>query len=219
MGRPAPGPAGAAGGRRAAGLEPGRAGQRLRLGEGGAATGPNPTDRGAPSTKRHLVVGARGMPLGVTLGGANRHDSAMLAATLDAIPGVRSGKRAARAECRVARRGIESSERLGRHRLIDALNQPPAAMVDVRSDRNIELASTLLTDARAGRGQAYPGALILPPGVVTDYSRWLDTWPQPEPVRALGWLGLEADAIWEAVVEAAYTRFHDHWVAGVAYHH
>ena len=103
--------------------------------------------------------------------------------------------------------------------LRDALDQPSAATVEVRSDRNIELASTLLADARAGRGQACPGALVLPPGVVTDHSRWLDTWPQLGPVRALGWLGLEANATWEMAVEAAYGRCHDHWVAGVAYHH
>jgi IS5 family transposase len=90
----APGLAGTAGGRRATGLEPGRAGQRLDPGEkGGAATGPNPTDRGRPGTKRHLVVDARGTPLGAVLSGANRHDSVMLAAALDAIPPVRSGRR------------------------------------------------------------------------------------------------------------------------------
>ena len=84
----------------------------------------------------------RGTPLGVTLSGANRHDSMMLAPTLDAIPGVRSGQlgrprkrpaklhadkgydhRRCRAECRargirprIARRGVDSSQRLGRHR-------------------------------------------------------------------------------------------------------
>ena len=55
--------------------------------------------------------------------------------------------------------------------------------------------------------------------MVTDHSRWLDAWPELGPLRAFGWLGLEADATWSMVVEAAYARFHDHWVAGVAYHH
>lgn len=55
--------------------------------------GPNPTDRGKPGTKRHLVVDARGTPLGVVLTGANTHDSTQLVATLDAIPLVRSGRR------------------------------------------------------------------------------------------------------------------------------
>jgi transposase len=122
-----------------------RARQRQRGGEkGGAATGPNPTDRGKPGTKRHLVVDARGTPLGLVLTGANRHDSTQLVATLDAIPPVRSGRRGrprrrpdklhadkaydhrrCRRECRargivprIARRGIESSQRLGRHRWV-----------------------------------------------------------------------------------------------------
>ena len=49
--------------------------------------------RSADRRGRHLVVDARGTPLGVALSGANRHDSKMLAATLDAVPPVRSGKR------------------------------------------------------------------------------------------------------------------------------
>jgi IS5 family transposase len=78
------------------------------------------------------------------LSGADRHDSAMLAPTLDAIPPVRSGRRGRprrrpaklhadkaydhrrnRRECRergirprIARRGVETSERLGRHRWV-----------------------------------------------------------------------------------------------------
>ncbi|RYY07616.1 MAG: IS5 family transposase [Alphaproteobacteria bacterium] len=112
--------------------------------KGGPATGPNPTDRGKPGTKRHLVTDARGTPLGFCLSGANRHDTVMMAATLDAIPSVRSGRRGRprrrpdklhadkaydarprRQECRVrgivsriARRGIESSEKLSRHRWV-----------------------------------------------------------------------------------------------------
>ena len=130
---------------RSARLEPGQLGQRVCTGEkGGSATGPNPTDRGKPGTKRHLVVDARGTPLGLTFTGANRHDSVMMAPTLDAIPPVRNGRRgrprrrphklhadkaydacARRQECRargivprIARRGIDSSEKLGRHRWV-----------------------------------------------------------------------------------------------------
>ena len=84
----------------------------------------------------------RGTPLGLTLSAANRHDSRMLAPTLDAVPPIRSGRRGrprrrpgkphadksydhrfCRRDCRergiaprIARRGIESSARLGRHR-------------------------------------------------------------------------------------------------------
>jgi IS5 family transposase len=89
-------------------------------------------------------VDARGTPLGVVLSGADRHDSRMLTATLDAVPGVRSGRRGrprrrpaklhadkgydyrrCRRECRdrgiaprIARRGRDSSARLGRHRWV-----------------------------------------------------------------------------------------------------
>jgi hypothetical protein len=87
------------------------------------------------------VVDRKGTPLGVRLSPANRHDSLMLASTLDAVPGVRRGRgrprkrpdklhadkaydhRRCRKECRarsvrprIARRGVETSERLGRHR-------------------------------------------------------------------------------------------------------
>ncbi len=80
----------------------------------------------------------------MALSGANRHDSMMLGATLDAIPPVRLGKRGrprrrprklhadkaydsrrCRAECRargiqprIARKGTDNSQRLGRHRWV-----------------------------------------------------------------------------------------------------
>ncbi len=95
-----------------------------------------------PGTKRHFVTDARGTPLGVTLSGANRNDSRMLASPLDAVPGVggrhrgrprrRPAKvhadmgynhRRCRREClargiqpRIAQRGVESRTRLVRHR-------------------------------------------------------------------------------------------------------
>jgi transposase len=56
---------------------------------GGAKTGPNPTDRRKLGSKHHLVTDARGIPLGVTLTGANRHDVTQLLPLLDAIPPVR----------------------------------------------------------------------------------------------------------------------------------
>jgi transposase len=110
---------------------------------GGEATGKDPTNRGKLGTKRHLVVDQMGLPLAVTVSGANVHDSKMLEATVDAISPVRLPHRqrgrprkrptklhadkgydyprcwgALRARsiipC-IARRGIESSERLGRY--------------------------------------------------------------------------------------------------------
>ena len=80
-------------------------------------TGPNPTDRGKPGTKRHLVVEAPGTSLGVVLTGVNRHDSTQLTTALDAIPPVRSGRRspapqARRAMCPLY---VASFIRLGDH--------------------------------------------------------------------------------------------------------
>lgn len=40
---------------------------------GGDETGPNPTDRAKPGTKRSLLVEADGRPLAVVIGGANIH--------------------------------------------------------------------------------------------------------------------------------------------------
>ena len=125
-------------------LEPGLRGQRQRAGEkGGAATGPNPTDRGKPGTKRHLITDRRGIPLALLLTGANTHDSVPFEDLLDAVPPV-AGKRGrprrrpdklhadkaydhrrCRQACRrraikprIARRGVEGSHRLGRHRWV-----------------------------------------------------------------------------------------------------
>ncbi len=126
-------------------MAPGGPGQCVRASKkGGVATGPNPTDRGRPGSKRHIAVDARGTPLGVLIGPANQHDSRMLAPTLDTIPAIRNGKRGrprrrpdrlhadkgydyqrCRQECRIrgvrariARRGVDNSQRLGRHRWV-----------------------------------------------------------------------------------------------------
>lgn len=52
---------------------------------GGDHVGPNPTDRAKPGVKRSILVEADGGPLSVVIDGANRHDTKMLAATLEAI--------------------------------------------------------------------------------------------------------------------------------------
>jgi putative transposase len=41
---------------------------------GGAATGPNPTDRAKSGTKRHVLIDGNGAPLGLHLTGTQRHD-------------------------------------------------------------------------------------------------------------------------------------------------
>jgi transposase len=139
--------AGLAGGRRPDRLVAGQFG----LGEcarkkGGDQTGPNPTDRGKPGSKRHLVVDRRGIPLVIRLSAANTHDSRLFAASVDGIPPIlgprgRPGRPRKRPlklhadkaydtprcrrhlhrhgiRCRIARKGIESSQKLGRHRWV-----------------------------------------------------------------------------------------------------
>lgn len=125
-------------------MEPGERGWGQRGGKkGGALTGPNPVDRGKPGTKRHLLADRRGIPLAALLTGANRQDSPLLLPLVEAIPPIktpRGGRRKRpkklhadkgydfgvnrRALCkrgitpRIARRGIESKERLGRYRWV-----------------------------------------------------------------------------------------------------
>lgn len=129
------GPARSAPPRRAPAMGTGRAGWVRRPGaKRGPQTGRNPTDRGKIGTKHHLVVDQQGIPLATTLSAANTHDSKMMVATLDAIPAVRGRRGRPRRrptkahldkgydypQCRRAlrRRGIESSQRLGRYRWV-----------------------------------------------------------------------------------------------------
>jgi transposase len=117
-------------------------GERTRA-KGGQKTGPNPTDRGKRGSKRHLIVDGNGTPLAVRHTAANRHETTMLEEMVDAIPAIRRPRGRPRRRPtklhadkaydsrknrdtlrkrgitpRIARRGIESSERLGRHRWV-----------------------------------------------------------------------------------------------------
>ena len=115
-------------------------------GEGGEKTGPNPTDRGKRGSKRHLVVDRGGIPLAVEQSAASVHDSKMFKEAVDTVwpihrprgsPGkprkrpkkLHAGKCYDFGRCRkalrkrgiiprIARRSIESSEKLGRHRWV-----------------------------------------------------------------------------------------------------
>jgi len=53
---------------------------------GGKKTGKNPTDRGKLGAKRSLLVEAHGLPVGLAIEGANRHDKKLVEATLRSIP-------------------------------------------------------------------------------------------------------------------------------------
>ena len=57
--------------------------QKHLLGEKG--TGPNPTDRAKCGTKRSLLVDGKGVPLSVSVGGANRHDMKLTKSTLQNV--------------------------------------------------------------------------------------------------------------------------------------
>jgi len=52
---------------------------------GGEGTGPNPTDRGKTGWKWSVATDTNGVPIGWVSDGANRHDSILLAPTLDDI--------------------------------------------------------------------------------------------------------------------------------------
>ncbi|MDQ3221999.1 MAG: IS5 family transposase [Gemmatimonadota bacterium] len=131
-------------GRRPDRLEPGESGQCQHSSQkGGDLTGPNPTDRGKPGTKRHILTERGGLPLAKLRTAANRHDSVVFEDLLDAVPPVRqpNGRRRKRPaklhadkaydipRCRqalhrrhigirIARKGIDSSARLGRYRWV-----------------------------------------------------------------------------------------------------
>jgi len=110
----------------------------------GEETGPNPTDRVRAGSKRPLITDAKDIPLAVRLTAANIHDSRLFEELIDAVPPVRQGRgrpcrrpaklhadkgydvpqcrRALRQramQSRIARRGVDSSERLG-ERFVDA---------------------------------------------------------------------------------------------------
>ncbi|MFD4793229.1 IS5 family transposase [Streptomyces anulatus] len=115
----------------------------LRAAKGGPLTGPNPTDRGKLGSKIHLITDRNGLPLSLGISGANMHDSQGLEPLVRGIPPIRSprGPRRRRPgklhadkgydydhlrrwlrergiRHRIARKGIESSQRLGRHRWV-----------------------------------------------------------------------------------------------------
>ncbi|MEF9901702.1 IS5 family transposase [Streptomyces sp. P9-A2] len=112
----------------------------VRAKKGGSPTGRNPVDRGKKGSKLHVLSDAQGLPLALGVSGANAHDSQALLLVLG-IPAIRSrrgprrrhpgrlrvGKAYHCAERlkrlrergivpRIAGPGVESGERLGRHR-------------------------------------------------------------------------------------------------------
>lgn len=123
-------------------MGPRRAGFLLDSGKKrGPLTGPNPCDRGRAGSKHHLLIDGNGVPLAVALTAANVADTTTLEMMLDAVQPISgpsgrprrrprklhadkgyssaNNRRACRRRgilARIARPGIESSEKLGRHR-------------------------------------------------------------------------------------------------------
>ena len=103
--------------------------------------GANPVDRGKPGSKLHLVCDGGGLPLTAVVTAANVNDTTVFQAVVDDVPPIRTpaGRRRTRPakvhadkgydsrvnraylrrrgiKSRIARREVESSTRLGRHR-------------------------------------------------------------------------------------------------------
>ncbi|MEU1841195.1 transposase [Micromonospora chersina] len=107
---------------------------------GGDLSGPNPVNRGKPGSKIHDVCDRGGLPLAVMVTAANVHDSQLLLPMLGSVPAIHTpaGRRRWRPDAdkaydshdlrpevrrrgiavRIARKGVESSTRLARHRWI-----------------------------------------------------------------------------------------------------
>jgi IS5 family transposase len=106
-------------------------------------TGPNPVDRGKTGSKIHLLSDRAGVPWSVAVSAANTNDASAFKPLVMAIPAVRSRRGPRRRKpaklhadkaydhaelrtwlhargiaVRIARKGIESSQKLGRHRWV-----------------------------------------------------------------------------------------------------
>lgn len=106
-------------------------------------TGPNPVDRGKAGSKIHVLSDRAGVPLSVAVSAANTNDPAALKPLVMAIPAVKSRRGPRRRKpdklhadkaydhtalrewvrdrgiaVRIARKGIESSQKLGKHRWV-----------------------------------------------------------------------------------------------------
>ncbi|QBR04684.1 IS5 family transposase (plasmid) [Streptomyces sp. S501] len=115
----------------------------VRAKKGGELTGPSPVDGGKPGSKMHVLSDANGLPLLVGISAANTHDSQALKPMVQGhqtrhdphrgrhfkpqrlhadkaydIPHLRKWLWGKHIGVRIARKGVESSERLGRRRWV-----------------------------------------------------------------------------------------------------
>jgi hypothetical protein len=91
--------------------------------------------------------------------------------------------------------------------------------VEAEIAANVDLVSALLEAATRGEEHAYPTAVVLPVDVCQPAFRWFDAldWrPIPPETKAL--LSVPDDATFTKTAMAAWERFSDMAVAGIAYH-
>ena len=106
-------------------------------------TGPSPVDRGKPGSKVHVLSERMGLPLSVAVSAANTNDAYALKPLVMAVPAIRSRRGPRRRKpdklhgdkaydqaelrawvrgrgirVRIARKGVESSQKLGKHRWV-----------------------------------------------------------------------------------------------------
>jgi transposase len=105
--------------------------------KGSEKPGPNPTDKGKSGIKRYVVLDRRGIPLSVMMSAANINDSMLFEEPLDSIEPIKrpkgrprrrpenlhadkayDDKKCARTLRELARKIVESSQKLGRHRWV-----------------------------------------------------------------------------------------------------
>ena len=91
--------------------------------------------------------------------------------------------------------------------------------VEAEIAANVDLASALLEAARRGEEHAFPTAILLPVGACAPESRWFDA-PGWRPIASMTkkLLSVPVDATFEETAKAAYERWADMAVAGVACH-
>ena len=115
----------------------------VRAEKGAPRPAPSPVDRGKPGSKIHVLSDRAGLPLSVALSAANVNDAFALKPLVRAIPAIRSRRGPRRRKpaklhadkaydqadlrawlrgrgiaVRIARKGTEASDRLGRHRWV-----------------------------------------------------------------------------------------------------
>jgi transposase len=118
-------------------------GASVRAKKRGPMTGPNPVDRGKSVSKIHVLSDRAGIPLSVAVSAPNTHDSSARKPLVMAIPAIKSRRGPRRRKpaklhgdkaydqvdlrawvreqgiaVRIARKGVESSTKLGRHRWV-----------------------------------------------------------------------------------------------------